>query len=41
VVNFLSLKSLLGPLLCLILEGIDGLIVGSESGPGARPMDPA
>jgi len=40
-VKFLSLEPLLGPLLGLNLEGIDWVIVGGESGPGARPMDPA
>ena len=40
-VKFLSLEPLLGPLPRLNLEGIDWVIVGGESGPGARPMDPA
>ncbi len=40
-VKFLSLEPLLGPLLDLDLSGIDWVIVGGESGPGARPMDPA
>jgi protein gp37 len=40
-VRFLSLEPLLGPLHNLDLRGIDWLIVGGESGPGARPMDPA
>jgi protein gp37 len=40
-VKFLSLEPLLGPLPGLNLEGIDWVIVGGESGPGARPMDPA
>lgn len=39
-VKFLSLEPLLGPLRELSLEGIDWVIVGGESGPGARPMDP-
>jgi protein gp37 len=39
-VRFLSLEPLLGPLPDLNLEGIDWVIVGGESGPGARPMDP-
>jgi protein gp37 len=30
---------LLGPLANLNLEGIDWVIVGGESGPGARPVD--
>ena len=37
-VKFLSLEPLLGPLPDLDLEGIDWVIVGGESGPGARPM---
>ena len=37
--RFLSLEPLLGPLPHLSLEGIDWVIVGGESGPGARPMD--
>ncbi len=41
VVKFLSLEPLLGPLPNLNLEGIDWVIAGGESGPGARPMDPA
>ena len=36
--RFLSLEPLLGPLPGLDLEGIDWVIVGGESGPGARPM---
>jgi protein gp37 len=39
--KFLSLEPLLGPLSDLDLTGIDWVIVGGESGPGARPMDPA
>ena len=39
-VRFLSLEPLLGPLEQLDLEGIDWVIVGGESGPGARPMRP-
>ncbi len=39
-VKFLSLEPLLGPLPNLDLEGIDWVIVGGESGPGARPMAP-
>jgi protein gp37 len=38
-VKFLSLEPLLGPLSELNLSGIDWVIVGGESGPGARPMD--
>jgi protein gp37 len=37
-VKFLSLEPLLGPLGRLDLTGIDWVIVGGESGPGARPM---
>jgi protein gp37 len=39
-VKFLSLEPLLGPLRNLDLRGIDWAIVGGESGPGARPIDP-
>jgi len=39
-VKFLSLEPLLGPLGTLNLTGIDWVIVGGESGPGARPMRP-
>lgn len=38
-VRFLSCEPLLGPLDGLDLAGIDWVIVGGESGPGARPMD--
>ena len=38
-VKFLSLEPLLGPLPDLELPGIDWVIVGGESGPGARPME--
>jgi protein gp37 len=37
--RFLSLEPLLGPLGKLVLTDIDWVIVGGESGPGARPMD--
>lgn len=37
--KFLSLEPLLGPLSNLKLQGIDWVIVGGESGPGARQMD--
>jgi len=40
-VRFLSCEPLLGPLNHLPLQGIHWVIVGGESGPGARPMDPA
>ncbi len=39
-VKFLSLEPLLGPLRNLDLTGIDWVIVGGESGPGARAMNP-
>lgn len=39
-VRFLSLEPLLGPLPNLSLSGIDWVIVGGESGSGARPMRP-
>lgn len=38
-VRFLSLEPLIGPLPQMNLKGIDWVIVGGESGPGARPMD--
>lgn len=41
LLRFLSLEPLLGPLYDLDLSGIDWVIVGGESGPRARPMDPA
>jgi len=37
-IKFLSLEPLLGPLSHMNLEDIDWVIVGGESGPGARPM---
>ena len=37
-IKFLSLEPLLGPLINLNLEGVDWVIVGGESGPGARAM---
>jgi len=39
-VKFLSLEPLLGPLHKMNLDGIDWAIVGGESGPEARPVDP-
>jgi protein gp37 len=39
-VKFLSLEPLIGPLPNLDLRNIDWVIVGGESGPGARSMDP-
>jgi protein gp37 len=38
-VRFLSLEPLLGPLGAMELSGIHWVIVGGESGPGARPMN--
>ncbi len=38
--KFLSLEPLLGPLPSLDLKGIDWVIVGGESGPRARVMNP-
>lgn len=39
--KFLSLEPLLGPLPRLNLKGMDWVIVGGESGPGARPIEKA
>jgi len=39
-IRFLSLEPLLGALGPLELQSIDWVIVGGESGPGARPMQP-
>ena len=39
-IRFLSVEPLLGRIPKLPLEGIDWVIVGGESGPGARPMEP-
>ena len=41
VVRFLSLEPLLGPLGTFDLSGIHWVIVGGESGPGARPIEVA
>ncbi len=38
-VRFVSAEPLLGPLTGLNLAGVDWLIIGGESGRGARPMD--
>ncbi len=38
-VRFISAEPLLGPLPSLDLTGIDWLIAGGESGPGARPLE--
>jgi protein gp37 len=40
-VRFLSVEPLLGPIPRLPLDGISWVIVGGESGPGHRPIDPA
>jgi protein gp37 len=37
-IKFLSLEPLIGPVRSLNLTGIHWIIVGGESGPGARPM---
>jgi protein gp37 len=39
-IKFLSIEPLLGPIPNMNLDSIDWAIVGGESGPGARPMDP-
>jgi protein gp37 len=39
-VRFLSVEPLLGPVPSLDLKGIDWVIVGGESGPNARPVEP-
>jgi len=38
-IKFISFEPLLGPIPNINLEGIDWVIVGGESGPGARPMN--
>ncbi len=38
-VRFLSIEPLIGPMGKLNLTGIDWVIVGGESGPGARPIE--
>jgi protein gp37 len=40
-VKFISFEPLLGDLPMLNLKGLDWVIVGGESGPGARSMNPA
>ncbi|MGE5481307.1 MAG: DUF5131 family protein [Bacteroidota bacterium] len=40
-VRFLSIEPLIGPITRLDLRGIHWVIAGGESGPSARPMDPA
>ena len=39
-VRFLSIEPLIGPIRTLRLDNIDWVIVGGESGPHARPIDP-
>jgi len=39
--KFVSFEPLLGSVNGVNLEGIDWVIVGGESGPGARPMEKA
>lgn len=39
-IRFLSVEPLIGPIEHMNLHGIHWVIVGGESGPGARPMDP-
>ena len=38
-IRFLSIEPLIGPMGKIELDGIDWVIVGGESGPGARPMN--
>jgi protein gp37 len=38
--KFISFEPLLGPLPKVNLKGIDWAIIGGESGPGSRPMNP-
>jgi protein gp37 len=40
VVHFLSMEPLIGEVNSLDFDGIEWVIVGGESGPGARPMKP-
>lgn len=40
-VRFVSLEPLLSSLVGIDLRGVDWAIVGGESGPGARPLDPS
>jgi protein gp37 len=39
-IRFLSIEPLLGPIAALPLEGIHWVILGGESGPQHRPLDP-
>jgi protein gp37 len=38
-IRFLSCEPLIGPIAYLPLDGVQWVIVGGESGPGARPME--
>jgi protein gp37 len=38
-IKFISFEPLIGPIYDVDLSGIDWVIVGGESGPGARPME--
>jgi len=38
-IKFLSLEPLIGPVDNIILDNIDWVIVGGESGPGSRPIE--
>ncbi|HET9913492.1 MAG TPA: DUF5131 family protein, partial [Anaerolineales bacterium] len=38
-IKFLSVEPLIGPLPKINLKGINWVIVGGESGPGARPLE--
>jgi len=40
-IKWISMEPLLGPVPGMDLTGIDWIVVGGESGPGARPMDKA
>lgn len=39
MIKFISFEPLIGPIIELDLSGIDWVIVGGESGPGARPIN--
>jgi len=39
-VRFLSIEPMIGPVDPCVVKGMDWVIVGGESGPGARPMNP-
>jgi protein gp37 len=40
-VRFVSMEPLLGPIPNFPIEGLDWIVLGGESGPGARPMEKA